>query len=117
MFSTKLVEKDVEVVVTQKRIVEVYEFDGETFYNKRSLREYLEKKIAALTSQLMFAITIRSELSVSNPVRYVCRKFADSCPHRCIRNMRLPIASGSVPEQMQTIVDLHKILDELGECD
>ena len=57
MIEKKLVEKDVEVTVTEKRIVEVYHMDGKDYYDNDELRTAIAIKMASAFNAFLYHAT------------------------------------------------------------
>ena len=62
MIEKKLVEKDVEVTVTEKRIVEIYTFEDEE-YTKTDLKDKLEREGISLLKDVMNSCRDRNGLA------------------------------------------------------
>tara|TARA_R110000744_G_scaffold264869_1_gene379077 strand:- start:1063 stop:1368 length:306 start_codon:yes stop_codon:yes gene_type:complete len=70
MIEKKLVEKDVEVTVTEKRIVEIYTFEDEE-YTKTDLKDKLEREGISLLKDVMNSCRDRNGLAWSTNLRTV----------------------------------------------
>ena len=53
MIEKKLVEKDVEVTVTEKRLVEIYRFEDKDYHNSDDLKQELLKRMSELYEKLL----------------------------------------------------------------
>ena len=53
MIEKKLVEKEVEVTTVEKRVIEVYHYDGKDYYNDDELQEAIVKKMAYIFNSFL----------------------------------------------------------------
>jgi hypothetical protein len=63
MIEKKLVEKDVEVTVVEKRVIEVYTFDGSEYLSKEDLVNALQSKGCDLLKDVMDSCRTRNSLA------------------------------------------------------
>ena len=62
MIEKKLVEKDVEVTVTQKRLVEVYRFEDKDYHDPDELKQELLQRMSQIYENLLDFSTDKCEL-------------------------------------------------------
>lgn len=53
MIEKKLVEKEVEVTKVEKRVIEVYHYDGKDYYETNDLQEAIVKKMACIFNEFL----------------------------------------------------------------
>ena len=63
MIEKKLVEKDVEVTTVEKRVIEVYTFDGSEYLSKEDLVDGLQRKGCSLLRDVMDSCRTRNGLA------------------------------------------------------
>jgi len=76
MIEKKLVEKDVEVTMIEKRVVEIYTFDGREYLSKQDLVDALELKGCYLLKDVMDSCRERNGLAKSTHAATV-RRYTD----------------------------------------
>ena len=62
MLEKKLIEKDVEVTKIEKRVVEVYHYDGKNYYDKDDLRIAIAQKMFNTFSGFLYHATASCNL-------------------------------------------------------
>ena len=62
MLEKKLVEKEVEVTKVEKRVIEVYHYDGKDYYDNDELQEAIAKKMASVFNSFLYHATNRCHL-------------------------------------------------------
>ena len=73
MIEKRLVEKDVEVTKVEKRVVEIYTFDGTEYLSKEDLADALQWKGCSLLKDVMDSCRTRNSLACGTHMRTVKR--------------------------------------------
>jgi hypothetical protein len=78
MIEKKLVEKEVEVKTVEKRVVEVYTFNGTEYLSKEDLVDALQTKGCILLRDVMDSCRTRNHLAYSTHAHTVRRRTDNS---------------------------------------
>lgn len=68
MIEKKLVEKEVEVTNVEKRVIEVYHYEGKDYYDTDELQTVILKKMARVFNTFLGYATSRCELVYNTKV-------------------------------------------------
>lgn len=98
MLEKKLIEKDVEVTKIEKRVVEVYHYEGKNYYDTGELQEAIAKKMARVFNGFLCHATSRCHLVYDTKVNilkrnlthgsYACRLFGSDELDKLIDEMK-----------------------------
>ena len=73
MIEKKLVEKEVEVTTVEKRVIEVYTFEGSEYTSKQDLSNALQNKGCRLLRDVMDSCRTRNRLAYGTHAKTVQR--------------------------------------------
>ncbi len=76
MIEKKLVEKEVEVTKVEKRVVEVYHYEGKDYYYTGQLQRAIAKKMATVFNTFLCYATSRCDLVYNTKVDILKRNLA-----------------------------------------
>ena len=78
MIEKKLVEKEVEVTKLEKRVIEVYHYEGKDYYYTDQLRTAIAKKMARVFNTFLCYATSRCDLVYNTKVDILKRNLNSS---------------------------------------
>ena len=81
MIEKKLVEKDVEVTKVEKRVIEVYHYEGKDYHNKAELQRAIGMKMSATFGKLLRYATDCCHLVPDTKVDILKRNLGFWCPY------------------------------------
>mgnify|MGYP003139648664 CR=1 FL=1 len=114
-FTTKLVEKDVEVEYTEtkmeKRLVEVYTFRDEEFDNIRWLKNAIARRMRNLFADAIDTTREKVGLAESTKVKCLTAGWNLRSPY----NSLTLFEDGTVIEKISEMAELNKTLSELED--